>query len=131
MNIVIFTNKSCPYCKLVKDELIKENIEFENKDTTEYVDDWQNVAALTGMPQVPTIYFKNKYWTPGRDFNSAPQLVSSLKQYKELPFSTEIQMNERIKTWYYHMSMAFNKTDKILKQIENKLNIKDEHKSAN
>ena len=37
---------------------------------------------------------------------------------------------EKIKTLNYNMSMAFNRTDQLLKQIENKLNIEDEHKST-
>ena len=34
--IEIYTNETCGYCKQVKEELSKNNIEFEEKDTLEY-----------------------------------------------------------------------------------------------
>jgi arsenate reductase-like glutaredoxin family protein len=34
--IEIYTNNNCGYCKAVKDEFEKQNIEFENKNTEDY-----------------------------------------------------------------------------------------------
>ena len=34
--IEIYTNETCGYCKQVKEELSKNNIEFEERDTLEH-----------------------------------------------------------------------------------------------
>ena len=81
--IEIYTNKTCPYCKAVKTALENDSIEFIEKDTTEFKEEWNKVANFTAIPTVPTIYYKNRYWVAGRDFNGAPNLINSLKNYEE------------------------------------------------
>ena len=44
--------------------------------------------------------------------------------------SKEEMTYQRLITLNYNISVAFNKLDSLLKQIESKLNIKDEHKST-
>ena len=84
------------------------------------------------MPTVPTLLYKNNYFVPGRDFGNSPNLIAILNSFEESNFSIEKQIFEKIKTLNYNMSMAFNRTDQLLRQIENKLNIEeDEHKSTN
>ena len=129
--LIIYTNESCPYCKQIKEELTKNNIEFENKLTSEFKDEWTDVVSLTSMPTVPTIYYKENYFIPGRDFNTASHLVNIIKEFKVCSFSNETQVLEKIKTLNYNISMAFKGLDQLLKQIETKLNIKEnEHKST-
>ena len=129
--IIIYTNEQCPYCKQVKEELTKNNIKFENRLTTEFEEEWKNINILTDMPTVPTLLYKNNYFIPGRDFGNPSHLIAMLNGFEESNFSIEIQTFEKIKTLNYNMSMAFNRTDQLLRQIENKLNIKeDEHKST-
>ena len=129
--IIIYTNEQCPYCKQIKEELEKNNIEFEDRLTTEFEEEWKNVNSLTNMPTIPTLLYKNNYFVPNRDFGSPTNLIAILNNFEESNFSIEIQTFEKIKTLNYNMSMAFNRTDQLLRQIENKLNIKeDEHKST-
>ena len=59
--IEIYTNKTCPYCKAVKTALENDSIEFIEKDTTEFKEEWNKVANFTAIPTVPTIYYKNRY----------------------------------------------------------------------
>ena len=129
--LIIYTNESCLYCKQIKEELTKNNIEFENKLTSEFKDEWTDVVSLTSMPTVPTIYYKENYFIPGRDFNTASHLVNIIKEFKVCSFSNETQVLEKIKTLNYNISMAFKGLDQLLKQIETKLNIKEnEYKST-
>ena len=129
--IIIYTNEQCPYCKQIKEELEKNNIEFEDRLTTEFEEEWKNVNSLTNMPTVPTLLYKNNYFVPNRDFGSPSNLIAILNSFEESNFSIEEQIFEKIKTLNYNMSMAFNRTDQLLRQIETKLNIeKDEHKST-
>jgi len=131
--IIIYTNETCPYCKQVKEELTKNNIEFENRNTVEYAKEWSNISALTGMPAVPTLFFNNEYHVPGRDFNGVPGLLLRIEKYEPISgFSLEVQILEKIKSLTYNMATAFGRTNQILTQIESKLKTEDnEHKSTN
>ena len=77
---------------------------------------------LTGIPAVPTIVYKDNYFTPGRDFHSAVQLIDIIKNFRDCTFSIEKQLLERIKSLNYNIQSAFGRTDQILRQIEDKLN---------
>ena len=127
--IIIYTNETCPYCKQIKEEITKNNMTFENRLTSEFKKEWQEVISLTGIPTVPTILYKENYLVPSRDFANPQHLMSIIKDFKSSEFSPDIQVLEKIKTLAYNMQMAFGRTDQILRQIETKLNTEDEHKS--
>tara|TARA_B110000908_G_C9998283_1_gene332972 strand:- start:203 stop:589 length:387 start_codon:yes stop_codon:yes gene_type:complete len=124
--ITIYTNETCPYCKQVKEELTKNNIEFEDILTTDDLEEWQSIVNFTGMPTVPTICMNGEYFVPGRDFGNAELLVKLVQNYTPSLYTTAEDALERIKTLNYNMSMAFNRTNQLLMQIETKLNIKDD-----
>ena len=121
---------NCPYCKQIKEELTKNNIEFEEKLNSEFQDEWNDVTSLTRLPTTPTINYKDNYFVPGRDFGNPQGLINLLQNFKESNFSQEKQLIEMSKTLSYNIIMAFNRLDSILKQIETKINKEDEHKSA-
>ena len=130
--VTIYTIKTCPYCKQIKEELIKNNIEFEEKLTSETKKEWQKVTNFTRMPTTPMIYYKNNYFVPGRDFGNPQGLINILKEFKESEFPMEQQNNEIIRTLNYNIIMAFNRVDGILKQIEtNTKKEEDGNKSTN
>ena len=121
----------CGYCKLIKEELDKNNIEYTEISTDKYQKEWNKVIRLTNMPTTPTIYYKDSYFVPVRDFSDPQNLIKILKSFEKSEFSKSRQALEQVKTLNYNMSMAFNRTDQLLRQIENKLNIEEnEHKST-
>ena len=124
--IIIYTNNSCPYCKQIKEELTKKNIEFKNVLTSDEKDNWQAIVNLTGMATVPTLNFNGDYLVPGRDFNGAANLINLIQNYKESNFTIQEITLEKLKTLNYNISTAFNRTNQILTQIETKINT-DEH----
>ena len=130
--VTIYTNETCPYCKQIKDELTKNNIEFEEKVNSENQDNWDKVVSLTKVPTTPTVYYKNNYFVPQRDFNSPQGLIELLKNFKESEFDLSHQNNEMLKTLNYNISIAFGRLDQLLRQIEinTKKENKDEHKST-
>jgi len=121
---------SCGYCKTIKEELTKNNIEFEEKLNTEFEEEWTKVAALTKMATTPTVYYKNNYFVPGRDFQSAKQLADRLKSFETPKYTQSRRTFERVKTLNFHMNTAFSRLDQLLRKIETKINT-DEHKSTN
>ena len=123
--------ENCSYCKTIKEELTKNNIEFEEKINTKFQEEWNKVVALTNMPTTPTIYYKNNYFIPQRDFGNPQNLIELLKNFKESEFSLSHRNNEAIKTLNYNVAMAFGRLDQLLKQIEtNTKKEEDEHKST-
>ena len=123
--------ETCAYCKIIKEELTKNNIEFEEKLTSENKDEWHKIANLTRMPSTPMIYYKDNYFIPQRDFGNPQKLINLLKEFKESEFSLSHRNNEAIKTLNYNVAMAFGRLDQLLKQIEtNTKKEEDEHKST-
>ena len=120
-NITIYTQNTCGYCKTIKDEFTKNNIEFKEKLTTEHSTEWNNIVGLTGMPTTPTIYYKGNYFVPGRDFGNAENLVNIIKNYKQSEFQTPFQVLEKVKTMNYNIATAFQRLDQLLRTIEQKI----------
>ena len=83
MNITIYTNSNCGYCKQLKDELNKNDIEFKEKLISEFTVEWQDVVNLTGLPTTPTVKYKEEYFVPGRDYQNPQQLINILQSFPD------------------------------------------------
>ena len=129
MNITIYTNSTCGYCKQLKDELNKNDIKFKEKLISEFTVEWQDVVNLTGLPTTPTFKYKEEYFVPGRDYQNPQQLINILQTLPDSSHDYNKRTLERVKTLNYNMSVAFGKLDQLLRQIETKINT-DEHKST-
>ena len=57
--IEIYTASTCGYCKTLKDELTKNNIEFAEKSTADFKDEYQDIGNLTGLETTPTVKYDN------------------------------------------------------------------------
>ena len=121
--ITIYTNETCPYCKQIKKELNKANIEFNERLVKDWPAKWQEIINLTGLATTPTINYNEEYFIPGRDYMFPKQLIKLLtnKTFVEFIDNSKIAV-ERIKTLNYNMANAFQKLDQVLKQIETKIN---------
>ena len=130
--IEIYTSKDCDICTQTKDELIKNKIKFKEKNIDKFEEEFIQIVNFTSMPQTPTVYYKENYFVPARDFNNPQHLVGIIQNFKPCSLPNDIQIIEKIKTLNYNIGLAFSGTDKLLKQIESKLNInEDEHESTN
>ena len=127
--IEIYTASTCGYCKTLKDELTKNNIEFEEKLTTDFKNEYQAIVNLTGLATTPTIKYEGEYFIPGRDYGNPQQLINILQTFPDSSHDYNKRTLERVKTLNYNMSVAFGKLDQLLRQIETKINT-DEHKST-
>ena len=116
--IVIYTNENCPYCKQIKEKLDENKIKYTDKLTVDHEKEWQEITNLTGLPTVPTIYYKDNYFVPGRDFQNQEHLISLFENFKKSTFPIEQQNLEKIKSLNYSIGLAFQKTDQLLRQIE-------------
>jgi glutaredoxin len=116
--IVIYTNENCPYCKQIKEKLDENKIKYTDKLTVDHEKEWQEITNLTGLPTVPTIYYKDNYFVPARDFGNPEHLVDMLNSFEKSKFTIEKQTYEKLKTLNYNISTAFQRTDQLLRQIE-------------
>jgi len=128
--IEIYTASTCGYCKQLKDELTKNNIEFEEKLTTDFKDEYQTIVNLTGLPTTPTVKYEGEYFIPGRDYGNPQQLINLIETFKSSEYDDSRRVLERIKTLNFHINTAFGRLDQLLRKIESKLNTEDEHKST-
>ena len=113
-NITVYTNNTCGYCDTLKVELEKNNIKFEDRITSEWEKEWNDVVGLTGMPTTPTVYYEDSYFIPVRDFGNPQQLIEILKNFKKPTFSESKQALERIKTLNYSVNMAFRNLKELV-----------------
>ena len=116
--IIIYASDSCAYCKSVKEHLDKEKINYKVRLIDKFENDWSQVTNLTGIGLLPTICYKDNFFLPGRDFSSPEHLTIILKKFEKSKFDEIKIIKEQFSTLNYNMSMAFNRMDKLLKQIE-------------
>ena len=129
--ITIYTTKTCNYCKQMKDELEKEKIQFEEKLTEDFKEEFQQIVNLTSINMTPIIEYKNEYFLPGRDYMNPKQLIEILKVFEKLNYDDSKITVERLKTLNYNIASAFSRLNQTIVNIENKLNIKqNEHEST-
>ena len=114
--------ETCSYCKKIKEELNKNNIEFTERLTSDCQEEWDKIINLTNLPTTPTIYYKDSYFIPSRDFGSPQQLINILRNYKKSEFDESRQVLEKVKTLNLNINMAFGRLDQLLRQIEQKIN---------
>jgi glutaredoxin len=121
--ITIYTNETCPYCKQIKKELNKANIEFNERLVKDWPAKWQEIINLTGLAITPTINYNEEYFIPGRDYMIPKQLIKLLTNKKSIKYIDNYKIVvEKIKTLNYNMAAAFKQLDQVLKQIETKIN---------
>ena len=128
--ITIYTNETCPYCKAVKEKLTEEKIEFNERLTKDWPKLWNKIVSTVGVSTVPTIFYKQEYFIPGRDFANPVALVNTLQNFTANTDTDSFVTLQRLKTLTYNIATAFSRTNQILTQIETKINT-DEHKSTN
>ena len=129
MNITIYTNETCPYCKSIKKELQENDIKYKEKLTKNYTKEYQEIVNLTGLNTVPAIIINNEYYIPGRDFQNAQHLLHIIENYSDTVCDINRRTFERIKTLNYNINIAFGRLDQLLRKIETKIDT-DEHEST-
>ena len=77
------------------------------------------------MGTVPLVMFDGNYFLPARDFRDEKHLLAILNNIIESKYPLDEMIYQRLITLNYNISVAFNRVDVILKQIETKLNTEE------
>ena len=123
--IEVYTQKGCKNCEDIIQELKNNEISFQQKETNNYREEFDEIVRLTRFAQTPVLHYKNNYFMAGRDFNSPKNIIQVLENYQECKHSLERQNNEAIRTLTYNIMMAFQRTDNLLRKIETKLTVSE------
>ena len=73
------------------------------------------------MGTIPLVIYNGNYLLPARDFRDEKHLVLLLNSMIKSDFSFEEMTYQRLVTLNYNISIAFNKLDSLLQQIETKI----------
>lgn len=87
--VVLFTMKGCPFCEDMKEMLVKENIDFVDRDIEEYEEEYNLFVEITNNEYVPAFILieepetdpKSELFAPDRDFEDINEGVSIIKQW--------------------------------------------------
>ena len=121
--IIMYTNKTCGYCKQTKERFNKENIKFVEKTNDDFAGEWYKVNYLTGLPIFPTMLINGNYLVPQRDFQNIEQLVNIIDYITgpEYPnYTQEEMLMEKVKTLNYVINSGFMQINQRLNKLENK-----------
>jgi glutaredoxin len=86
-NVNIFTINGCSHCKILKEELTKENIKFNEFEVNEHKEVYDKILEKTKMDALPTVYLQNTdtgsgpLFVAGRDFNTKEEAIEKIKKY--------------------------------------------------
>lgn len=90
--VVLYTMKGCPFCVMMKEKLVEENVPFVERDIEKVSDEYDLfVSAVGGNEFVPAFMIletdgsthNTKLFAPERDFNEIDDGVKIIKEHYE------------------------------------------------
>jgi glutaredoxin len=86
-SINIFTLNGCSHCKVLKEELDKQGIEYDEFEVNKSRKIYDEVVKLTNLDALPTVYLQDPQtlsgpiFVAGRDFNTKEEAIEKIKKY--------------------------------------------------
>ena len=87
--VVLFTMKSCPFCVDLKEMLVKEGIDFVDRDINEYEEEYNLFVEVTENEYVPAFMLIEspenepitELFAPDRDFDDINEGFEIIKAF--------------------------------------------------
>ena len=88
--LIIFTMKGCPYCEMMKEQLIESDIQFEVRDIDKHKDEYDMFVEITENEYVPAFMIvespnsdnhKSYLFAPERDYDEIEEGISIIKEH--------------------------------------------------
>jgi len=91
LNIIVYTMKGFPFCVDFKDILIREGIEFFDRDIDEYKDEYDIFVEVTGNDMIPSLLViegdeekhESFLYAPERNYNELTEAVDIIKVHQK------------------------------------------------
>ena len=86
-SINIFTLNGCSHCKILKEELTKHGIVYEEFEVNKHRKIYDTVVELTKVDALPTVYLQDPetlsgpIFVAGRDFFNKEEALEKIKKY--------------------------------------------------
>lgn len=88
---VVYTMKGCPFCTMIKEELVKNNIPYLERDIDDYQEEYEEFSKVTENEYVPALMLLTlddkdnasnvQLLAPERDFQDIFEGVELVKGY--------------------------------------------------
>jgi glutaredoxin len=83
--------KGCPFCTDFKDMLVKENIEFFDRDIEEYKDEYDLFVEVTDNDMIPALLIiegdeeshESFLYAPERNYNELTEALDIIKSHRK------------------------------------------------
>ena len=88
--LVVFTMKGCPYCVEFKELLMKEDIQFHERDIDDYEEEYEIFTKITENDMVPALLIiegdlkkhKSYLYAPERNYEDLTEAVEIIKKHR-------------------------------------------------
>ncbi len=85
--VVVFTMDGCPFCEMMKSQLIESQIDFAERNIREHDEEYQLFVEATGSEFVPAFMIINdpygnpqsSAFVPDKDYNTIEEGVQIIK----------------------------------------------------
>jgi glutaredoxin len=91
LNVVVYTMKGCPFCTDFKEMLVKENIEFFDRDIEEYKEEYDLFVEITDNDMIPSLLIiegnevthESFLYAPERNYNELTEALDIIKGHRK------------------------------------------------
>lgn len=91
LSVIVFTMKGCPFCEQFKEMLVKENIEFFDRDIDKYKKEYDIFTEITKNEMIPAMLIiegdeknhKSFLYAPERNYNELTEAVDIINTHRK------------------------------------------------
>ena len=89
VHVVVYTMRGCPHCHDLKDMLVKEGVDFVDRDIDDNKDEYDIFVEVTKNDYVPALLiieeegekYESFLYAPDRDYEELTDAVSIVKKH--------------------------------------------------
>lgn len=91
LNVIVYTMKGCPFCVDFKEILVKEQIDFFDRDIDEHEDEYNMFTEITGNDMIPALLiiegngkeYKSFLYAPEKNYNELTEALQIIKEHRK------------------------------------------------
>lgn len=91
LNVVVYTMKGCPFCDQFKEMLVKEGIEFFDRDINEHEKEYDTYSKITENDMIPALLviegegerYESFLYAPDRDYIELTEAVDIINNHRK------------------------------------------------